>query len=195
MSVLNTIPVVPGISFPFYPPRPITGSMITRSTVVGFVKSNVENWLIQPKLNGDRVLVLIKDSEVYFANRHGSFYKFAVANKAQLLTLPNLTVLDGEVKDKMFDPFEAVVEAGQSLARACPSLRAERAKFIAQTQLLRPYLFDPVTQAWMESTMASNSTARVPCWEGTVRKRLGSPYTPLASSTQTAGVWIKNKWL
>lgn len=191
MPDLYSIPVITGLAFPYFPPRPISGTALNATTIPGYVARHEKEFLIQPKLNGDRVLVLIKDGQVYFANRHGSFFKFNVENKSALLRLTNLTVLDGEVKNKMFDPFEVVVGGGRSLMRECPAYRASHAAAVASI-IGRPYLFNPVTQEWIDQQ--AKVRERVPVWEGVVRKRLGSPYLQLASISQRSTTWVKNKY-
>ncbi len=60
-------------NFPFYPPRP-TGGPFSMPTFQRLSSTH----LVQPKLNGGRVLCSVTDEMVKFANRHGSLYKFSV---------------------------------------------------------------------------------------------------------------------
>lgn len=182
------IPVISGFQFPFFPPRPITGVALSRRNVTGFLVEARKRYLVQKKLNGDRVILLVMDGKVQAANRHGSLYSFSISNANNFLKLPDKTILDGEVEKRVFTPFECVAYDGSSIAHKCPSVRAQVARAICD-DLGFENLFDDPTEEWLEKLQSNN-----PRWEGVVKKALGTPYVPLASASQTSSTWVKNKW-
>ena len=185
---MPSISVIPGLNFPYYPPRPRTGVVITASNYSALVEKESSRYVIQPKLNGDRAELLVKDGRISFANRHGSLYSFAVKNAQDFTALPDLTVLDGEVWQKNFYPFEAVVVGGISFMRECPTVRSAKAKEISNS-LGHTWIFDFEGIGWLGMQRRD-----LPTWEGVVLKQLGSPYLPLASDTQHTVQWVKRKW-
>jgi len=184
------------LAFPFFPMRPTTGTPFTPKNYAN-VLSAVKNYHWQPKLNGDRVCAGVLDGKVYVQNRHGSFFKHPIHNLDKYLKLPSGTVLDGEVKDKEFLPFEALSYGTENFMKACPSERAKNAKIITEVVGV-DWIFEVPTQDWIleQITIAAQSRLRHqnPKWEGIVAKLKGSPYVPLGAETQTSRSWFKCKW-
>lgn len=171
---------MPGVAFPYFPPRPTPGIGITKAYTT--FKQFEEDCVVQAKLNGDRSGALILDGEVYIQNRHGGLYRMTVDNRKQLLALPNRTLLDGEVEKKLFLPFEAVVIDGESLVTAGPEVRVAAAEELCKTYGI-PYVFSP-----------ENAVCGDKRWEGYVFKRRGSRYGILGSESQNSPEWVKRKW-
>jgi len=69
-------------------------------------------YLIQPKLNGDRVLLVKRGWIVEAYNRRGSRYGFSVHAISDWRALPEGTLLDGEGWQGRFYPFEALEIGG-----------------------------------------------------------------------------------
>lgn len=187
-AVAQRTPVIAGLSFPYFPPRPTHGRPLNKVSVKGFVEMYSKRYHIGPKLNGDRAMLLVQDGKVSVANRHGGLYSFSVRNASVYGSLCGSWLLDGEVIEKAFHPFEVVVSNDTSLRRECPSVRARLAEEVT-AKLGQPYLFRFQGQAWLDRLKAN-----APTWEGVVLKRLGSPYLPLSSATQNTETWMKAKW-
>ncbi len=173
--------VLDNLSFPYYPPRPKAGV-----TLRAVSDRDCSRYHISPKLNGDRGNLVVIDGDVHISNRHGSLYQFNVKNRKDFLKLPSHTVVDGEIWKGVFYPFEAVAVGGDSLMRQCPSVRAAQARELCRLVGV-DWLFETPNKKWY-------SSVKLPAWEGVVKKRLGSPYVPLASATQSSTSWFKNKW-
>jgi hypothetical protein len=178
---VNRVAVVPGISLPFFPPRPVEGQKIKGPKDLNF-KELAETYVIQAKLNGDRATALVLAGKVFIQNRHGSWFKHPVENQQELLKLPDRTVLDGEVWKKKFYPFEAVVIGGDSFMLRGPELRVQTCVTVCQHFKL-PYIF-----SWENAKVTDE-------WEGYVFKEKGTPYLPLGSESQTTQGWWKRKWI
>lgn len=182
--------ICPGLQFPFYPPRPWRGSSLTPDSAGGVIDD--DRWVIQPKLNGDRVIVVKLGGKIYAANRHGRFYSYTFDDSWLKKHLLDQTVLDGEVRGKRFFPFEAVAIAGDfQLARPVE----DRVKLARQLVLEagQPWLFSTPTLAEILAMIASSRSDNT--WEGLVLKRRGSGYVPLGSPSQKTNSWMKQKWL
>lgn len=180
--------IIPGLAFPYFPPRPTTGTPITIQNVRSLVEVESRRYFLSPKLGGDRGMLLVKDRQVVVANRFAKIYSFTVKNAKSFLKLPDLTILDGEIWKGEFRPFEVVVVGGKSFCKACPSIRSFEARRIC-AEIGQKYLFDLPVQKWF-NRLKNN----LPEWEGVVKKRLGSPYIPLATADQSSPYWIKSKW-
>ncbi len=185
---MNTLTVIPGVSLPFFPMRPLTGPMLRTESDIAQVLANTDyHW--QPKLNGDRVIFAKVGGKVYLCNRHNNWYSYAIQNQFVWEHAPDQTVLDGEVWNRKFYPFEALVVAGQSLLRDCVTVRAKAAKELSH-ELMEPFLFDSPTEEWLRA----NLIAKPKEWEGLVGKRKNSPYLILGTQKDTPGV-VKRKWV
>ena len=182
--------IAEGVTFPFYPMRPRLGESITQANVrLALRRAKADGYLVQPKLNGDRVLVaVLEDHRVLAVTRHNSPYSFKVMNLELFAGLPAMTVLDGEVYRRQFYPFEAVAVAGESLVDSGPEERAPRARELCH-RLGVAWQFDAPTARFME-----NRRGNLPVWEGVVLKKLGSRYLPLGSEAQESATWVKRRW-
>ena len=172
------------IQFPFYPPRP-SGGPLSLSIYGHLLKTHMS----QPKLNGDRVLVLIDNDAgvIKYANRHGSLYKFKVVPPIAKNTTGKC-LFDGEVEGSAYYPFEALMLNGQDLRAECPSVRASVAKAHCQMNGI-PWLFDQPTEAWLEAGKKNGKR-----WEGVVLKKLKSRYLALPTATAHTPGWTKMRW-
>jgi hypothetical protein len=177
--MVEHIQVTSGISMPFFPPRPGTGSWIKDESDLKTIDKG--KYVVQGKLNGDRCCSLTLKNKVYLQNRHGSWFKHPVENISALVKLPDCTLLDGEVKNKLFYPFEAVVVGGQSLMFKCPSIREKAAKRLC-FEFGIPFIF------------CAENIRKCLDWEGFVLKEKGSFYLPLGSDSQETKTWWKRKW-
>src|SRR5712671_2028937 len=97
------------LNLPFYPMRPRRGPDIDAGRIKKILEEiDGKKFVVQPKLNGDRVLLAVRKDEVQAANRHGSWYTKRVRNAGDFVKLGIGTVLDGEVFGGEFFPFEAL---------------------------------------------------------------------------------------
>ena len=170
------------------PMRPTMGDRLTPRNVLRIVRELEPDFLIQPKLNGDRVLLHKTASTITAWNRHGSRYSFNVNAAADWHGLPDDTLLDGEGWQGRFWPFEAVEIAGASLSAECVTVRATAAKDLCRT-LGQAYLFYRPADAWLVLCREN-----LPAWEGIVAKRTGKPYTPITRPSHKSRQWLKVKW-
>jgi hypothetical protein len=165
---------------PFFPPRPTTGARITCPADISIIDQS--KYLCQGKLNGDSSCILVLDGKTYAQNRHGSWFKHPIDGLSNFLKLPNRTLLAGEVWQKNFYPFEAVVLGGKSLVFTGPEVREAAAIQCCELMGIS-FIFHP------------QDAMPTPKWEGFVLKRRGSPYIPLGSDSQLSKDWVKRKWL
>lgn len=183
-----------GLKIPFFPMRPSMGRRITPSNVGDFAPTSVEGYAIQPKLNGDRAILAITESnDVVITNRYGSWFKHPVLNRDVYRMLGSGTILDGEVRERNFYPFEAIAIAGQPFLKRCPSVRIEQAKCVC-FGLGVDWLFETPDESWIRDQVAQFYDDPNPMWEGLVFKKLGSSYVPLGSSSMDSPTWRKSKW-
>jgi ATP-dependent DNA ligase len=184
------IEVCAGLKMPFYPMRPVRGRALLRPANIRELCEEVAEgvWVMQPKLNGDRVSLACVDGKIHAQNRHGGHYRFKVHNAPDFLKLPNRTCFDGEVFKGNFYPFELLVSNGESFLMAEVHERVRLAKDMVQF-LGHPWMFDPPTLAWI-----MRRKANLPVYEGVVIKRAHSRYLTLGSATQSSAHWMKRLW-
>jgi ATP-dependent DNA ligase len=179
--------IIQGLSMPIFPMRPKNGRSITSLQDVSDIFARIEwGWTVQLKVNGDRGQVGITTEGVYVANRHGSWYGLPVDTRG-LESLPPGTLMDGEILQKKFFPFEVLTFAGRSLLRSTPTEREAKAKEVC-ANLGLPWIYEPTL------SVLSNLKANMPKIEGVVLKMAGSPYVPLNTAQSESDTWIKWKW-
>jgi ATP-dependent DNA ligase len=168
--------------------RPTTGRRVTPENVTELWDAIQKGeYIAQRKLNGDRALMCV-NGEVKVANRYGKWLGHPVINKDLFAQLPAETLLDGEVWERKFMPFEALVVGGASYMHDGPEKREEVA--IELCELLHvDWIFGGITLEWI-----SKLEQNCPMWEGVVLKQRGSPYLPLGSAAHESGSWLKRKW-
>jgi hypothetical protein len=98
------------------------------------------------------------------------------------------TVLDGEVKDKTFYPFEVLALGDVSLLQDTVEERVAQARYLCQAHA-GLWLFEPPTLDWVKGLKQHE-----PVWEGFVAKKKGCPYVPLGSEAQESRTWLKLRW-
>lgn len=176
---------------PFFPMRPTRGRALQRPAIIKELwheAIELKHWVMQPKLNGDRVCLAVVDGKVYTQNRHGGCYRFRVGNAKDFLALPNRTCFDGEVFKGDFYPFELLVCNAVSFLRAEARERARLAKDMAK-YLRHPWLFDTPSRAWLARRGANR-----PIYDGVVLKKATSAYLQLGSASQSSAGWFKHLW-
>jgi hypothetical protein len=190
METVQQIQISNRFSLPFYPMRPRLGKVISKLEDLDALDPDYF-WSL--KVNGDRALMGIVDRQAYFANRHGSWFKFNVAN-ADTFTgkLKGTWLFDGEVFNKNFYPFELVDSPDGSLTGACPSVRAENAMHVCKH--LRVQWMFGTEQTLKAEAMNCLLEQRATPYEGVVGKLRGSRYVPLGSSSRESNSWVKRKW-
>lgn len=173
-----------GLIFPFYPMRPRHGAKLDCKSAQ-LVIDKMESCLVQPKLNGDRVCVVNYNGRIVAQNRHGREYSFSIHNRNALESIPNGTVLDGEVWKGDFYPFECLVIGNKSLMMSCVTLRVKACTDICSRAGIE-FVF-----GFEENYLYSGPTDK---WEGVVLKMKNKPYIPLGTSSQESSTWVKMKW-
>ena len=197
MTFSNDITIIPGLRPTFFPMRPTTGVMIRSVETIDRLLDQVKSGgkcVLSKKLNGDRCTMTVYDGEVYLFNRHGSAFKHTVLNKDDFSTLPHLTVLDGEVYQRTFYVFEALIIGGKSLLEEGVRVRIAEAKRIAEKY--DEWLFEAPDRAWLVENFASQVPLGNKCmWEGVVKKMTGRPYTIMGSAGQESPDLFRHKWV
>ncbi len=163
------------------PMRPVMDEALTPQNVLAVVHELSRTHEIQPKLNGDRVILRKVNGAIECFNRHQSRYSFNVNAVTDWAGLPDGTVLDGEGYAGKFYPFEAVCE-GPVEERIAAAKRFCR-------QLGNAYIFDTPSDAWL-----LRCRDNLPQWEGIVAKAKGSEYEWLNKPSHTSWQWFKCKW-
>ena len=209
-----SINIAAGLSLPFFPMRPKMGVRLTSvEQALKEISALHHLYVFQPKMNGDRVLLAtcawknggthVKPTPVIEAyQRYGKPYTFSF-DKTPWRALPDLTCLDGEVKDGEFHPFELLALAGESWLRKSVEERIAGAKdmctkcgvtykfdFKAFTDSELSPLEEFITRHLTPSKLPRNTS---PYWEGLVAKKKGSKYNILGS-IQDDPLWTKLKW-
>jgi ATP-dependent DNA ligase len=185
------VEICTGLNMPFFPMRPIKGQVLQRSFGIKQLYEEAvddQMWVMQPKLNGDRVLLAVIDRTVFTQNRYGQFYRQKIGNARDFLKLPNHTCFDGEVFKGNFYPFEMLVCGGKNLLRTAVHERVQWARDMTKF-IGHPWLFETPSLAWL-----MRRGANAPNYEGVVLKRTGSGYTLLGSPTQFTFDWLKRLW-
>lgn len=190
------VTIVPGLRPTFFPMRPATGFRIRSVDHIHRLLDQVAagSHILQPKLNGDRGTLTVIDGEVFIFNRHGSAYRMTVLNRDDYLSLPDRTVLDGEIIERHFTPFEAVVLGGKSLMGECVTARIAEAKKIAEKY--DEWLFEYPTLEWLVKNFETQVPLNTRCrWEGVVKKATRRPYTVMGSDSQENTDWLRHRWV
>lgn len=191
MQTIDKIVIARGIAMPFFPMRPATGRVLRNKGNVEEFYSQVlrrNDWIVHPKLSGDRACIGILDGTVHIQNRHGGWYGHPVKNLEDFKKLPDRTVLDGEVFKGNFYPFDCLAVGGQSFLLEGVERREKRAFDIVQ-QLGHEWKFSRPTKAWV-----ANLHANEPEYDGVVLKRAESQYIMLGSPSQASLDWLKRVW-
>jgi hypothetical protein len=189
---MDKVAVVPGIVMPFFPMRPATGRILrNKGNVREYEREvlNTEDWVAQPKLEGDRACIGIVDGKVYIQNRHGSWMKHRVENLHAFANLPDRTVLDGEVYKKNFYPFECIAVEGKSKVTCTVGERETLAYMLCKYAGVT-WRFERPSMAWV-SKLHENA----PMYGGVVLKRTMSSYIIHASAAQFSLDWLKRCWV
>lgn len=169
----------------FFPMRPTaTGKIPTIRTIAGLR----DKFTIQPKLNGDRVVLWVMAGEVYTHNRHGSEYKMMVRNRNLFTKLPVGTILDGEVFGGKFFPFECLSFGDIDYTANTAETRCKLAECICYLLGIE-WLFAEPTESWLAAGSANGSE-----WEGVVIRLRNSAYVPCKKPFHESDSWFKLKW-
>jgi hypothetical protein len=164
--------------------RPTSGAIATEAQLQKDIDGD---WLCQPKLDGDRVILGVAADGLIFTSRHLGEYSFQVKNAAKFKHLQSGTCLDGECWKGNFYPFETLAIGNQSFLGESVERRVGHARYICELVGV-PWLFEPITDAgWIKRAK------KTPEIEGYVKKRLGSTYE-ITGSQRDSLEWVKCKW-
>jgi ATP-dependent DNA ligase len=169
----------------FFPMRPTATG---KAPTVSLLKTLRDKFVVTPKLNGDRAILWVLADEVYIHNRHGSAYTFMVRNRASFAQLPVGTVLDGEVFNRNFYPFECLAYGDADYTKQPAWKRLKLAEKLCQL-LGIDWLFAEPTDEWI-----GNGAANGTQWEGVVLRLRNSIYRPCGKPFQESSEWFKLKW-
>lgn len=189
---MEKLEVVSGIALPLFPMRPMTGMRLTETNLPSILNEMGKNYVVHPKLNGDRVLLAVKNGEVRVCQRHGDWYQFAVTNKSKYASLEG-TVLDGEVYQKNFYPFDSLAIAGKNLLNTPIEVRLDQTQALC-AQIRVPYWFAEPTRDQVLAQRLDTLPSGQPQWEGLVLKKRGSRYRVVGSESHVSEEWVKIKW-
>jgi ATP-dependent DNA ligase len=168
--------------------RPEFYGKLTRRNVLSVVAELAKTHLIQPKLNGDRVLLHKLDGYLSAFNRTGTRYGFSIQAISAWQSLPDGTLLDGEGWGGRFYPFDVLTLAGQDLTRTAIESRTDSAKRLCLSTG-NPWLWEEPTAAFLLRGLDN-----LPQWEGIVAKERGSIYEPITRPQNESWQWLKCKW-
>jgi hypothetical protein len=188
---VEKVVIARGIAMPFFPIRPFHGHVLrNQGNVEDFYWKELRkrDWVIQPKLDGDRACVGVLDKKVYIQNRHGSWHKLPVKNREDFAKLPSGTVLDGEVFEGNFYPFDCLALAGKSYLLATAGER-EVLAFQCSKFLGHVWKFERPNKAWVAKLRGN-----LPLYGGVVLKRMGSPYLIPGDPSKLSLDWMKKCW-
>ena len=178
------------ITTAFYPMRPMTGPKLTIDNVLLITSDYLHRgYILQRKLNGDRVVMIVKDFGATFWNRYTGIYSFAVNNEWG--KLPVGTVMDGEVYQGEYYPFE-LIQLGKEKILTTQE-RVVGAENICRTHN-QEYVYGGVTNDWLVGEVMMKHE-RTSMWEGVVAKLKSARYEPLNTATQESPAWSRLKWV
>jgi ATP-dependent DNA ligase len=196
MPTMTRHTIIPGLATPFFPMRPTSGPSLLAVRQIPEIFAMSDRYVLNRKLNGDRVQLSKIDGKLYLANRHGEWYTYSVNNsKRWLEALPDGSCLDGEVWQKNFYPFETLSYGGISYLMKGPEDRCEHAASLTKEVLGQAYMFGDVSESWMIEWLTKPSRPLSSVWEGVVMKRRGSPYIVLPNDSKNSSQWFKRRWL
>lgn len=146
-------------------------------------------YVVQPKLNGDRACLAVVERRVWVQNRHGGWYGFQVSNaNAFLRKMKDGTAFDGEVYQGNFYPFELLALDGKSFLMASAAEREIMGQKMCEL-VGEPWLFRQPDLKWLKEL-----SAHLPKFEGVVMKERNSPYIKAGNDSQENFHWFKRKW-
>lgn len=188
---MEKVQIIRGIAMPFYPMRPAQGRVLRNRASVDQLLKDMSSgtWVVQPKMHGDRACVGVLNGKVYIQNRHGGWFRHSVKNLDVFKKLPDRTVLDGEVFERNFYPFEALAVAGKSMTMCTCMEREVMAMKLCQ-YLEIPWKFDKPSVKWLLKLKQNE-----PMFDGVVLKKAASPYIILGSADQVSLDWLKRRWM
>jgi ATP-dependent DNA ligase len=168
-----------------FPCRPSRGPPFDAAAVLALIARGL---VVQPKLNGDRV-ILVKDGPVpVLFSRHGGHYTAAELDLGPWQWLQEGTILDGEAWQGRFYPFDVPRLAGEATCSLPCSQRVD----LAEELTLRagmPWIFGTPSAEWLRA-----GAANAPVWEGVVVKQPGHAYRWERSASGSSTTWYKLKW-
>ena len=168
-----------------FPCRPSRGPPFDAGAVLELIARGL---VVQPKLNGDRV-ILVKDGPVpVLFSRHGGHYTAARLDLACWQWLPEGTILDGEGWRGAFYPFDVPKLAGEATGAMPCRQRVDLAERLTLRAGL-PWIFVPPSADWLQA-----GRANAPIWEGVVVKQPGHSYRWERSASGNSTTWVKMKW-
>jgi hypothetical protein len=188
---MDKIVIARGIAMPFFPMRPAHGSVLrNQGSVSTFIKNELSkhDWVIQPKLEGDRACVGVLNKNVYIQNRHGGWYTKRVKNLEDFKKLPSGTVLDGEVFKGNFYPFDCLALDGKT-KMLCTASEREVLAFHVSKLLNHDWMFERPSERWVAALRGN-----MPVYGGVVLKRMGSVYVIAGSPGGFNLDWMKQVW-
>lgn len=188
---MEKVQIIRGIAMPFYPMRPAQGRVLRNSASVNQLLQDMKSgtWVVQPKMHGDRACLGVLNGKVYIQNRHGSWLRHKVKNADVFKKLPNATVLDGEVFEGKFYPFETLAVAGKNMTMATCMEREVLAMKLCQFLEIE-WRFAKPSEKWL-----LNLRKNEPMFDGVVLKKAASPYIILGSADQVSLDWMKRRWM
>lgn len=179
---------------PIIPMRPIEGPKLTAGNILDIVAHYKEHGCIcQPKLNGDRGLLQRTDAGIIIWNRYGEEYSFAVEKEPWMKLSPD-TILDGEIYEGVFYPFECLSLGSSSILSEPAVFRTNTAEGLCARKPVTLFCFNEPSEAWLKLQVAERTNPRTRRWEGLVFKKADSPYVPLKKPDHESPAWIKCKW-
>lgn len=173
-------------ALPLFPPKPIrawAGTSLHQRVVED------PNWIVEPKIDGDRCLVIFKDSGPELWSRHAKQFQHSWLDgiKEQLSSyrLPIGAVLDGELVAGKASQRLYLYDFASSLA----PLYARRKELLKRCKKR----FQIEVVPWMDKLTAYEEALRAG-HEGVVFKRLDSKYEWQRSTTHNeVPTWLKMK--
>lgn len=180
------------ITFPFFPMRPRKGFKLTPGSMINVIN----DYYLQPKLDGDRVVVSVEDGAVALYNRRGSRYSFRASNADKLAeALPSGTILDCEIYGGVLYPFECIRYGDEDLRASYTAARCEAAEEACRIAGV-PFLFGQLRLEDCDAIVEGKferGGIRGAAWEGVVAKRKGARYRFGATATDESPTWFKFK--
>lgn len=186
---MTPVTVAKHVIIPFFPMRPIAGPRLSPNVIAKVIALlDSVRYVWQPKLDGDRAILSVVQRGVLICNRHGGLYGFRVNNAQNFLKLKDGSCFDGEVKNGLFYPFEAVALEGRSLRHNTTEERVIMAEQMCHF-LKIDWKFAKPTADWLLDAGAHRG------YDGIVRKNADAGYNLMTSAGSTSQPWRKFRFL
>lgn len=180
---------------PIIPMRPVMGARLTpQNILLEVLQMKLRGYIVQPKLNGDRGVLESTPTGLKLWNRYGTEYCAGHIDLTPWQALPPGIMLDGELYQQAFTPFEAI-HSNNARLLFTPTTEGRIAGAKLACQIVHvPFLFNEPADDWLMEQVNAAENPRTRQWEGVVCKLRTTNYLPMKKPDHESPYWTKCKW-